>query len=495
METLSEKQYNYLSFLEDKLGYNVSNEITKNYLLNIYTLDFERVIDLFKNEIEIRRKCKVVKNNILQTTIKATEIENYTYCPVSFAIERTFTIPKPESAKNGEELHEQQNLVALFKKETSILSEDGFSFEPKEIRKKVSILDLLDESNKNFFEDIEQSKLIFPLKSDIENNSYFKNQNRTYVGKPDYIFKNNISNKVFVVEEKYQKGKTYTEDSHSTKFFENHLNQLRSYIYGLKELEIEYGYLVYWKYFGNPSYSAILKKCYVKRIEKNDWERRILVKYYQELTEVIKMQGGTFNPKMISANKCLNCVSSMLCGHKTGKFLEFKLPYSFDHFALKQIDFPDSLFNLKNIDYIDDLDSSRQLVCKIFKGNWWKFRQRFKTIISEEYNLESADSHWHINNKKIFLSRLSITLIHKENSKEEKCMLSLKDFTSQNELFADWYSSKITCFKRVKNEKGEDVFTRHYNKTLFSHNKVEITIVKGHVISIKEFDEILEFST
>lgn len=156
-----------------------------------------------KNEINNRIKNRENKPNILSRNITATEIENYTYCPVSFAINRTFVLPTTEEAEIGSDLHEQQIFVKKFKNATSLFDLQS-SIESSPF-KKISWLDqFMHEHNSTFINDIRNSDLIFPLKDDIDDNIFYTSQDGSYSGKPDYIFRNKITNEIFVVEEKYQ---------------------------------------------------------------------------------------------------------------------------------------------------------------------------------------------------------------------------------------------------------------------------------------------------
>jgi hypothetical protein len=132
------------------------------------------------------------------------------------------------------------------------------------------------------FDELSKSSIVF-YGHDNEENRYFKSANENFIGQPDYIFKNDTTNDIFVVEEKFQFlpkdpstfDYSYYSDEEEQKiikkrasktFFSNHVNQLNSYIYGIGEYDIRYGYLVYWKYEledGNPNIVA----CNVLRID------------------------------------------------------------------------------------------------------------------------------------------------------------------------------------------------------------------------------------
>src|SRR5690554_1714127 len=95
--------------------------------------------------------------------------------------------------------------------------------------------------------------------NDFKNQRYFINENEGFIGQPDYIFKNK-NGENFVVEEKFQRN-TY---GNQRRFYNNHKIQLASYINYIQEINLKYGYLVYWVY--DDDYNENIGRCYVYRI-------------------------------------------------------------------------------------------------------------------------------------------------------------------------------------------------------------------------------------
>jgi hypothetical protein len=56
-------------------------------------------------------------------------------------------------------------------------------------------------------------------------------------------------------------------------FYDNHLNQLRSYLFGIKDYQISYGYVVYWRYSYEHNSDKNKKDEYTPQMEQSDLER------------------------------------------------------------------------------------------------------------------------------------------------------------------------------------------------------------------------------
>ena len=75
--------------------------------------------------------------SIDKSTISATDIANYSYCPVSYAISKSFTIIKPITAQIGTDFHEQHRLSNFFElrpqQDTKLSRRDSFKEKLKQI--------------------------------------------------------------------------------------------------------------------------------------------------------------------------------------------------------------------------------------------------------------------------------------------------------------------------------------------------------------------------
>ena len=151
----------------------------------------------------------------------------------------------------------------------------------------------------------------------------------------------------------------------SVNYFDNHLNQLRSYIFEIHNYEISYGYLLYWRYsFQNDEETnvsvddfslrfedneiddsidnsdinkggrMVIEQAFATKIEStNEDHKAIYEKSYKNVQKLVK-NGRNFDEVFRNPSKCGGCVVSTLCGHKTGKFDSFSFPY--DEKFLKQ---------------------------------------------------------------------------------------------------------------------------------------------------------------
>ena len=290
------------------------------------------IIDFLNYEQKVKKNLLIRFKTNATEFISATDLSNYTYCPASFSIGKTFDIEKIESAYIGTNMHEMHRLI---------------HFLPSEKTKNYSLgkgnyLNLqlsFCANNEQFFKDIKRSYLIYYGHLPNQQKKYFKSPKGDYVGQPDYIFKNE-NNHYFVVEEKFQYQNFNRQEQ--TPFYTNHINQVISYLHGIKDYEIQYGYLVYWKYAFDQG-EPFVHSCYITRIEKNNETRNQISTVYNKLKKLITNKEETFDPLTRNPNKCANCISNLLCGHKTGRFANLKYPYSKEYLKTYYAEFPEEL--------------------------------------------------------------------------------------------------------------------------------------------------------
>jgi hypothetical protein len=224
--------------------------------------------------------------------ISASDISNYVFCPANYSISKTLKYNLLHSSITGTEFHDKTILSKLFNiqiKKMNINVED-----------KIEVNDLFNDSGYlELKKIIHESELIFSGHGTNEK-TYFKSKNGKYIGQPDYIFKNKKTNKIFVIEEKYQyiPNEYYSYDSanylslykeeenkkirESKFFYENHIYQTLSYIYGINDFNIDFGILLYWKYEIDGSQKNI-KYCNLKIINRSEEYRSKLNNIYSEI--------------------------------------------------------------------------------------------------------------------------------------------------------------------------------------------------------------------
>jgi hypothetical protein len=363
----------------NKIFYRISSENTFRDYEEKYNLFVPRtynIIDFLNYELKIKGDAHYRERNKEIDLISATDISNYTYCPANFSISKTFDLLKIESAYIGTDMHEENRLSGYLEANN----------------KRRGLYSFSNPANAAFFEELKQSDVVY-LGHQSSSKKYFTSAKGNYAGQPDYIFKN-TSGQHFVVEEKFQyqswedkieqekmanKAKStqaydrlsrsntsmnnnftsnafklsgasctssaanrISSEANNTVFYPNHINQVTSYLYGISDFNIEYAYLVYWKYFfdyGIPRTHS----CYVMKIEKSPAALKRLTTAYAALKAFIDNKTQPFDIAARSPAKCASCVSSLLCGHKTGRFNEVKFPYSKEYLQTYQAEFPAEL--------------------------------------------------------------------------------------------------------------------------------------------------------
>ncbi|GEP93722.1 hypothetical protein SAMN05660909_05681 [Chitinophaga terrae (ex Kim and Jung 2007)] len=297
------------------------------------------IIDFLNYEYKVKKNSQIKIKDAFTNYISATDLANYTYCPVSFSISKTFDLKKIESAYNGTDLHESHRLINFISSERG--RNQGVGTGSSGL-----IGTLIKPENELFFNEIERSTVIYQGHGKAEQKKYFKSFKGDYVGQPDYILQNS-SKDFFVVEEKFQYQSTQVEKERY--FHNNHINQLISYLYGINDYNIKYGYLVYWK-FDFDYGDRYIHSCQVVRIEKNEIARNQIIAVYSKLKNFINNKVEGFDITNRNPSKCANCVSNLLCGHKTGRFSTLKYPYSTEYLKTHYAEFPKELKK----DYIPD---------------------------------------------------------------------------------------------------------------------------------------------
>ncbi len=318
-------------FDEEGKSYKVEN--------NLFVPSEYHLSDILMAELNIKANKKF---NLIERTpstfISATDISNFTYCPVSWSISKAYSLPKSKAAVIGTSFHEEHRLINYSKLAKSV-NVDRPWYSPTSKMWRFN----LNSTTKDMMNDISNSVAVYAgLSQENSTSHYFKGKD-IYVGQPDYIFFNHRTKKYFVVEEKFHEASRNTSSPpRNTTFFQNHLNQLLSYIYGILDYEISYGYLVYWEYTYSTNYDIReIKQVISKKINKNhDYQHTNLINIYKEMKQVMKKGKSMFDTSKLSTSKCISCVNYMLCGHKTKQFNEYSFPYSSQYMEIKTIPMP-----------------------------------------------------------------------------------------------------------------------------------------------------------
>lgn len=273
------------------------------------------IIDLLMDELNIRKQKKRIDKASVTSTISATDLAAYTFCPASYAIAKTFVVESTEEMDRGTEQHERQWLL-------------NDTFQAFRQSDEHSVMDrYITRDNSAFFRELKESKLIFAGHNGNEK-KFFYDKTGKFVGQPDYVFQNKHGQN-FIVEEKFQfSKKDFTN-------YNNHKVQLASYLFGIDEFNAQYGYLVYWQEYWQKNTGVCssqdrwqhIDKCEVHRLEKSEAMRAFIQDIFKSVNSLKKGNILKFNTSKINPNKCIRCSSRSLCGHKTGRFEDISYPY------------------------------------------------------------------------------------------------------------------------------------------------------------------------
>lgn len=296
--------------------------------------------EIIKDEFNIKFKKEYVRRNNNSRIISATDLANYTFCPVRFVISKSFDIVPTEKMNTGISFHKRNTLL----KRCNLAK--GQKVDISRFRRNNDLT-----SYQDFWEDVSTSIVVYLGHSEEGEKQYFYDSKGIFISQPDYIFSNKIG-KNFVVEEKFildQNGKRYGYNN--SMFYSNHKVQLSSYIHGISDINISYGYLVYWIY--EPNYQIgykslyvdkndpfIIRTAHVLKINKSDNWKLQLNETFTNIKRLKETGKESFDTDKININKCINCSVSMFCSHKTGRFKELNMTYPDTYLELQKSTIP-----------------------------------------------------------------------------------------------------------------------------------------------------------
>lgn len=279
-------------------------------------------IEWLKKEIEMKFEVDKVetKNINFEKYISATDLASFIFCNASYSISNSFIIKYLKNSvylEEGIELHQEVRL--FFRK-------NYFDFKGENIWN-------FSDHQKTFLNKIKSCKLLY--KGHDNENHFFINEEKKYVGQPDYIFLD-PNNNVFVVEEKYHRinSNNATKFSENIKykskdFYSNYIIQLQSYIDYIKEYDIKYGVLINWYYYVTniDEQKSIKVYDFTFKIIKKNQESQLLEKTLNDVRN-FNINRTTYFDKNVNFNKCMNCSVSYYCSHKTKNKITVELPYN-----------------------------------------------------------------------------------------------------------------------------------------------------------------------
>lgn len=255
----------------------------------------------YEFNVKVRKQFKL-REPRRTSIVSASDISSYLFCPVSLAIKDTFIVHKNRATVYGEDHHSKSILSML----------EGHK---KANRAMLKGLEL------ELFKDVTSSTVLFK-----DNNSKaikpFTSKNKNYVGKPDYILKNE-KGEVFVIEEKFIFGDSYIKSPYL-----NHKAQLESYILGIDMYDIAYGYLVYWSVsYGNEDELVYFPADLVKA-NRSECNRKLLNKTFKNIRHLRNKNTQHVVNLRINPRKCAACSVNVFCNHKYCSETSIEYPYS-----------------------------------------------------------------------------------------------------------------------------------------------------------------------
>lgn len=269
--------------------------------------------------------------------VTASQLSMFVYCPASASISETVDTRKDvdkDYVNMGTFLHEQGVLSNVQNREFKYFDRGVMSFSKD-------------------LQDLSSLEVIYKDHSAQSESELLKNHDSTFYGKPDYILEKNKRANI-VVEEKFSKRKyKYDEDyveagsldedamlrgelkitnsnDDVTDYrlvkgaFDNHVMQVLSYLYEIKDCQLTEGYILYWYYDivnDEPKiHSYQLIKISVSAVLQDKYQF-----YKRELIKLRTNKEVGFKPQPVS--KCVSCLVSQFCIHKTGKVEKVEYPY------------------------------------------------------------------------------------------------------------------------------------------------------------------------
>ena len=297
--------------------------------------------EIIKNEFNIKVNKEYTRKNSNSKIISATDLANYTFCPARFVISKSFDIPPTEKMNTGISFHKRNTLLRKF----------GLTKGEKVDNFKAKQYNNLTDSQE-LWKDISTSTVVYLGHSEEGEKQYFYDKRRIFVSQPDYIFSNQ-NGRNFVVEEKFILEQNNKSNYSKSVFYNNHKVQLSSYVHGISDIDIDYGYLIYWIYEPNrqlghnSAYTyidklepLIIRALYILKINKsNSWKLQ-LNEIFTKIKKLKETGTELFDVDSLNMSKCINCSVSMFCSHKTGRFKELDMTYPDTYFELQKSTIP-----------------------------------------------------------------------------------------------------------------------------------------------------------
>ncbi|MCT4580102.1 MAG: tetratricopeptide repeat protein [Flavobacteriales bacterium] len=276
----------------------------------------------FQEEYQLRLKTNPKQNYNEKKITLISDLSHYLFCPISFAINETYSVEANTSWEKDEWLGEKKLFIdrhKIFSKSKSY--EDTFKDCEIEINQQ-----LKDDFYYLFNSVLRVNNATNPKPT------IYSNETGDLKGAPDYVMQDTAKTK-FAITEKFSS--IYSADSKSP--FESDLVKHYAFIDELDKANLDFGYLItwYWQLTDVETNSENTKKKIVvtsyrlTKIEKSQINSDKLSMTLNQVNSFKKNKAMDIDGERISfPNKCLNCSVVAYCNHKTGNFNRIKLPYN-----------------------------------------------------------------------------------------------------------------------------------------------------------------------
>jgi hypothetical protein len=186
------------------------------------------IVDYLTDELAIKSNpSRYIKPFDESLYTSASEYSSYVFCPISLILSKRFNIPSTVFQDTGTILHERTLLAK------AMLQKYSDYFDATE-RDNSSLNDFIDIHNKHFFDDLNNSSLLYSGHINDEPRPFF-GEKAKFVGQPDYTFVNQ-KGQSYVVEEKFR---FLEKEESDIRAYKSHVIQLLSYIYMLDNMNLE----------------------------------------------------------------------------------------------------------------------------------------------------------------------------------------------------------------------------------------------------------------
>ncbi|MET2985639.1 hypothetical protein [Aureibaculum conchae] len=322
----------YIEYIDDcfeKLDFSpIKLRQFKSHLIESITYDdyisrvkLARYIKNFQEEFELREKKNLKNIYNPNKTISVSDLSQYLFCPVSYAINATYEIDANDTWEKDEWLGNRRN----FSDRHRIYNQHNDfkkAFDDSDI--------LINDELKKDFDNLFNSKLIVDnvSKSLLQ---LFTDSQKSIVGAPDYILKNSNGNNI-VITEKFSS--IHSADSQTP--FDSDLVKHFAYLEKFDKMDLDFGYFItwYWELIDIETNTGRIKKKIkitsyrIVKVERNNTNSNKLNNALNRVKSLKTTKSMQIDADRISyANKCFSCSVFSYCNHKTGRFDQINLPY------------------------------------------------------------------------------------------------------------------------------------------------------------------------